>query len=67
MGISYLRASLFRSGKLYRRGFGFSINEGSFPNIHMQYNMHRDGKFFCYIALTQRLRWSTTKCIQASR
>lgn len=39
----------------YFRRWGFSINEGHFPNIHMSW---RDG-LFAYIALSDRLRWHT--------
>lgn len=38
---------------LYPNGFKFSINEGVFPNIHV--NVSTKG-FFIYVALTERLK-----------
>jgi len=36
------------------RGIQFSINEGEFPNIHV--NWHGQG-LFIYVALSRRLKW----------
>lgn len=40
-------------GVTYFKKHSFSINEGEFPNIHMNW---RDG-LFVYAALSPRLRW----------
>lgn len=41
-------------GLTYFRWWGFSINEGQFPNIHVSWSHW----FFIYIALTPRWKWS---------
>lgn len=40
-------------GLTYFKRWGFSINEGVFPNIHMTWG----NGLFVYIALTGTLRW----------
>lgn len=43
------------NGITYFADWGFSINEGCFPNIHMSWG---DKYTFIYIALTAKLRWA---------
>ncbi len=42
-------------GLTYFEWWGFSINEGTFPNIHISWG---DKYTFIYICLTSKLRWA---------
>lgn len=44
------------NGLYYVRRWGFSLNEGCFPNIHMSWRK-RPGGFLFYVALGPKWKW----------
>jgi hypothetical protein len=44
-------------GLTYFRPWGFSINEGCFPNIHLSWNLCGMRRIHFYVALSRRLKW----------
>lgn len=43
----------------YFRWWGFSINEGQFPNIHISWRVGGYWHLFIYVAINDKYRWCT--------
>lgn len=44
-------------GHTYFKNWGFSINEGALPNVHLSWRLGGEWRLFWYVALTRTLRW----------
>ena len=47
-------------GRTYFRRYGFSINEGEIPNIHLSWNNNQSLGVYLYICLTPKYRFAWT-------
>lgn len=48
---------MMKRGITYFRWWGFSVNEGRFPNIHVSWCLGGDWHLFWYVCLGPKLRW----------